>query len=112
MALPRLEVSVTCIGILCQWLILRAKDHCRKPETCLLSLRVNVARSASIASFRAVAAARSPPPSMHPPRRVRAARHLDLRDRDQDFGARLEVGGFQQRLLLLVAVGAHHRERV
>ena len=37
---------------------------------------------------------------------------LDLGHRDQDFGAGLEVGRLQQRLLLGGAVGRHHRQRV
>ena len=37
---------------------------------------------------------------------------FDLGDGDQDFGARLQVGRFQQRLLFRRAVGRHHRQRI
>ena len=37
---------------------------------------------------------------------------LHLGHRDQNFGARLQVGCFQQRLLLRRAIGRHHRQRV
>ena len=41
-----------------------------------------------------------------------AARELHLGDRDEHFGAGLEVGGFQQRLLFPRAIGAQHRQAV
>jgi hypothetical protein len=45
-------------------------------------------------------------------RRAFAACELHLGDRDEHFGARLEVGGFQQRLLFPRAIGAQHRQAV
>jgi len=39
-------------------------------------------------------------------------RQLELRQRDQHFGARLEILRLEQRLLLSCAEGAHHRQRI
>src|ERR1700730_13434194 len=43
---------------------------------------------------------------------VLAARELDGRDRHQHLGARFEILGFEQRLLLPRTARAHHRQAV